>query len=311
MINKINKFSTLENIIKETPEYFFKKYYKDDLKDYNFKNCGGLRTKGKFKKTSINKPLITIITVCYNSETFLEKTIKSVLAQKYNNIEYIIIDGDSNDATVSIIKKYEEYIDFWVSEKDDGIYDAINKGILLSSGSIIGILNSNDIYTEDALILVKNYFTKNEIDVLFGTVKKDRILSGFNKNKIFWKFNIYPAHSSGFFITQNAQMLSGLYDLKFKLHSDYDLIFRIIDKLKLKGVATKRDELIGIFNTEGISSKESSIDYFIEEFKIRKKNNQNIFFLIFLFANKVIYHHLCKIYFIKKIFYSLRKKINF
>jgi len=311
MTKEIYNFSTLQNITKETPKYFHEKYYNNKGSKFNFLNFGGLRTKGKFKKTQIGKPLITIITVCYNSELVLEKTIKSVLNQDYHNIEYILVDGSSNDKTIDIIKKYETSIDFWVSEPDLGIYNAMNKGILLSSGDIIGILNSNDTYTENALATVSNYFINNEIDFLFGSVMKERLLSGFNKNKISWKFNIYPAHSSGFFISQNSQIAAGLYDEKFKLHADYDLIFRLTEKLKLKGLATKRDELIGIFSADGISSKENSYSYFLEEFKIRKKNNQNIFFLILLFVIKIVYHNLNKINFIKKIFSVIRKKINY
>ena len=99
------------------------------------------------------------------------------------------------------------------------------------------------------------------------------IKPGFHMNKIVWKFNIYPAHSSGFFISQRAQMITGLYDENFTLHSDYDLMYRIICKHKLKGMAMDRDHITGIFNNFGKSSKENKFSYFYEEFKIRKKNN--------------------------------------
>jgi hypothetical protein len=87
---------------------------------------GGLRIKGYFKKSLDNKPSISIITVVYNGEKYLEETIKSVITQTYDNVEYIIIDGGSTDGTLDIIKKYEDYIDYWVSEKDGGMYNAIN-----------------------------------------------------------------------------------------------------------------------------------------------------------------------------------------
>ncbi len=311
MTNDNYNYSTLRNIVKDAPKYFYEKYLENQKKSFQFLNKGGLRTQGKFKISKNDKPLITIITVCYNSELFIEKTIKSVLTQNYDNIEYIIIDGNSNDKTLQIIKKYDQYLDFWISETDTGIYDALNKGILLSSGDIIGVLMSNDVYVKDALTIVKNYFVNEKVDFLFGTVRKDRLLSGFNKKKISWKFNIYPAHSAGFFISQKSQIKVGLYDNQFKLHADYDLIYRLICKLNLNGLATKKNELIGIFDTEGISSKEKKYQYFWEEFKIRKKNKQNIFFLIILIPIKILHHYISKIRLFRAILLLLRKKINY
>ena len=95
---------------------------------------GGLRLRGKYKVTTPNKPLISVVTVVFNGELFLEETILSVLNQTYDNIEYIIIDGGSTDETVDIIKKYEYAIDYWVSEIDEGIYDAMNKGGKVAEG---------------------------------------------------------------------------------------------------------------------------------------------------------------------------------
>jgi glycosyltransferase len=91
---------------------------------------------------------ITIITVTYNSSNFLEDCIQSVIQQDYQDIEYIIIDGGSTDGTLSIIKKYEPHISKWISEKDEGMYDAINKGMKLATGEVIGILNSHHIKTQ-------------------------------------------------------------------------------------------------------------------------------------------------------------------
>ena len=96
-------------------------------------------------------PKISIITVCYNSEKYLEETIQSVLRQNYQNVEYIIIDGGSTDNTVSIIDKYRQYITYFVSEPDNGISDAFNKGIRVATGDVIGIINSDDLLEEGAL----------------------------------------------------------------------------------------------------------------------------------------------------------------
>ena len=92
---------------------------------------------------------ISIITVCYNSQKTIEKTIKSVLSQSYKNFEYIIIDGGSTDNTIEIIKKYKKKIDVFKSKKDKGIYDAINKGIKYSTGSVVSILHSDDIFYDN------------------------------------------------------------------------------------------------------------------------------------------------------------------
>ena len=99
-----------------------------------------------------NKPLVSIVTVVYNGENFLEETIKSVINQTYENIEYIIIDGGSTDGTVDIIKKYEDKINYWVSEKDAGIYDAMNKGIEAFKGDYINFLNAGDSYVNNEVL---------------------------------------------------------------------------------------------------------------------------------------------------------------
>ena len=101
----------------------------------------------RIKKKNVNvKPFFSIITVVLNNEKFIEQTIKSVLNQKYKNFEYIIIDGGSTDSTIEIIKKYEKKIDYWVSGKDKGLYDAFNKGMSVAKGEFIGIINSDDLY---------------------------------------------------------------------------------------------------------------------------------------------------------------------
>tara|TARA_B100001057_G_scaffold500626_1_gene616730 strand:+ start:1962 stop:2882 length:921 start_codon:yes stop_codon:yes gene_type:complete len=133
---------------------------------------GGLRTKGWIKENDIeNKlPLFSIITVVYNRSKFIERCIRSVLNQTYQNIEYIIIDGKSNDGTLKIIKSYEEYLDLWTSEQDEGIYDAINKGINYSNGFTL-MLHSDDCLADENVLLniSKGILSNNEI--IFGSVK--------------------------------------------------------------------------------------------------------------------------------------------
>ena len=149
----------------------------------------------------MKNPKISIITVVKNNKSYIEKNILSLLSQKYKNYEHIIIDGGSTDGTLEIIDKYKKSISSFVSEKDQGIYYAMNKGIDLASGDIIGILNSDDYFYDDALDIVKSYFEKNqEIDFLFGSVHKFFIRHGFYPSKIHWTFNFYTTHSVGFFI---------------------------------------------------------------------------------------------------------------
>ena len=116
-----------------------------------------------------NKKKITIITVVKNAEDKLENCIKSVLNQNYKNLEYIIIDGNSSDGTKLIINKYKSHLSKIVMEDDNGIWNAMNKGIKIAEGEIIGFLNSDDYYFENTLEIVNSYFSKNNIDFLFCT----------------------------------------------------------------------------------------------------------------------------------------------
>ena len=137
----------------------------------NREDKGGLRTQGYLKKSFDDKPLVSIVTVVYNGEVFLEKTIQSVINQSYSNIEYIIIDGGSTDETVDIIKKYEDRIDYWVSEIDSGIYDAMNKGIDLASGDWINFMNAGDSFVGCNVLLNLNYFLSDiNYDIIYGDV---------------------------------------------------------------------------------------------------------------------------------------------
>lgn len=113
---------------------------------------------------------ISVITVCLNSAKTIERTIRSVRNQKYHDLEYIVIDGESTDGTVEIIKRYEEFISYWTSEKDDGLYDAMNKGLAKSTGEVIAFLNSDDWYEKDTLAKVSEYFKKYHPMVLAGRV---------------------------------------------------------------------------------------------------------------------------------------------
>ena len=181
----------------------------------------------------MKKQKISIITVTKNSEKYLEKNILSMHNQSYKNYEHIIIDGGSKDKTLDIIHKHRKKIKYFISEKDKGLYDAMNKGIKKSSGNIIGILNSDDVYYKDALKIVNKYFNKySKIDFLFGSVYKYKLLHGYYPEKIKWSFGFYSTHSVGFFIKKKSHKKAGYYNIKYKYSADYDLFYRLIVKKK-------------------------------------------------------------------------------
>ena len=230
---------------------------------------------------------ITIITVVKNSEKTIERSIKSVIDQNYDNIEYIVIDGASEDKTLDILNKYKKKINILISEKDNGIWDAMNKGLNLASGDIVGFLNADDFYYTDCLQIVNKYFEKNSIDFLFGTVMKYKLMHGFKPSIIKWSFGFYTSHSVGFFIKTDKHRLVGNYNSKY-LSADLDFFYKMIVKFKLIGLATKKDEILGRFDKGGFSSKINYIKHLKDLNQIRLDNNQNFLFVYFLFVIKIL-----------------------
>ena len=233
------------------------------------------------------KKKITIITVVKNAENTLENCIKSVLSQNYNNLEYIVIDGNSSDRTKEIINKYKNNISRIIIEDDDGIWDAMNKGIKLADGEIIGFLNSDDYYFNNTLEIVNNYFSKNNIDFLFGSVEKYKLMHGYSSWKIHFSFGFYTSHSVGFFINRKKHLDIGLYNKKY-LSADLDFFYKMIVKFKLRGMGSKKDEIFGKFTKGGFSSKINYVDHLLDLNKIRIDNKQNSIIVYFLFFIKII-----------------------
>ncbi len=188
---------------------------------------------------------VSIITVCYNSEKYIEFAIQSVLNQDYKNIEYIIIDGNSKDKTLEIVKSYQNRISKIVSEKDKGIYDAMNKGIMAATGDIIGILNSDDIYLNNNVISnVVNVFNSNKTQSIFADIM---YVERENTDNVirYWKSNSYkqgafrkgwhPAHPT-FFVRKEVYDKYGIFNLEFPLAADFELMLRFLERYQISSI---------------------------------------------------------------------------
>jgi len=182
-----------------------------------------------------NFPLVSIITPCRNSETYIEETILSVINQTYPNIEYIVVDGGSTDATLEIIRRYEASITRWTSEPDEGMYQAINKGMSRVRGDIVAYLNSDDLYYPDAISKVVEFFEANpSVDLVYGDLD---FIEGDGKKLYTW---IYPNFNLKRFTAANCMMIGqpaaswrrslmdeiGLFDESMKMASDFDFFIR-------------------------------------------------------------------------------------
>ncbi len=236
------KYSTTKLLTKEKPVVENKLEDKFETvlflpEGENRKGEGGLRTKGYFKKSYENKPLISIITVVFNGEKYLEQTIQSVINQSYDNVEYIIVDGGSTDGTVDIIKKYEEQIDYWVSEEDKGIYDAMNKGIDLVTGDWINFMNASDGFVDEKVLIKVFNDNITNVDLIYGAiVLKDENMKSitnvypkkFNRfNLLFWGTGTL-CHQAMFINKRRMEY----YSLNFGLKGELSWYFSLVKKIK-------------------------------------------------------------------------------
>ena len=238
-----------------------------------------------------NFKTFSIITPVLNNKDKLKRTIDSIKKQNFKDFEIIVVDGGSTDGTKEFIEK-EKIIEKKISEIDKGIYYAINKGIKISNGKYINTINAGDEYfSENSLNIIKDYFDKNpEISFVFGAVKKNKVYHKYEPSKMNWSFNFYPAHSGGFFVKKETHDKIGLYNLKYKCSSDYDFFWRLIKTNKYKGISTKKNELISVFEPGGYSSKLSFFEHVIEETLIRINNKQNKLIVLIIFFLRCLIH---------------------
>jgi glycosyltransferase involved in cell wall biosynthesis len=184
---------------------------------------------------------VSIITVTYNSASTIRHTLESVSRQVYPDIEHIIVDGKSQDDTCEIIRSFS-HVNNWVSEHDNGLYDAINKGIRISTGDIIGVLHSDDFFpNENVVSRIAEIFREKKADAVFGDVafvkpaKLDKIIRHYSSRKFHpnkFAYGYMPAHPS-FYVKRKCYDDFGLYKLDYKIAADYELLMRFMHKHRI------------------------------------------------------------------------------
>lgn len=243
---------------------------------------------------------ISIITVCYNSESTIRDTIESVISQSYPNIEYIIIDGGSQDSTLNIIKEYKNKIYKYISEADHGIYDAMNKGISVSTGDIVGILNSDDFFYSDSTVadIATAFELNKKVDLVYGDVvfvnsvdtnKVVRFYSSKSFKPYKLRFGWMPPHPASF-ITRSSYENIGKYSLEYKISSDYEFFVRMLLVHKLNYV--RINKIIVNMRVGGVSTSGLKNSWLLNSEIVKAcKNNAvytNIFFILLKLPFKIL-----------------------
>jgi len=245
-----------------------------------------------------NKPLkISVITVTYNSAATLADTLNSVRQQDYPHVEHILVDGGSTDGTVDIIRSYP-HVAKWISEKDKGLYDAINKGIQMAEGDVVGILNSDDFFpANDIMSKIAGAFAANKVDAVFGDIafvrpgRLDKIVRLYSSRKFTprrFAYGYMPAHPS-FYVSKRCYDAMGLYKFDYKIAADYELLMRFIYKHKIPYFYLP--EILVYMRTGGVSNKNVLSRYVLnkEIIKACKENgvNTNMAVLSLKYLNKI------------------------
>ena len=260
------------------------------------------------------QPLVSIVTVVYNGEKYLKQTIESVIGQTYTNIEYIIIDGGSTDGTLSIIKQYEEHISYWVTEPDKGLYDAMNKGIGVASGALIGMINSDDWYEPTTVELVVEAYAHNPNCHIFHGDRYDILESGekklykFNPSALKLMYFRMTFNHPSMFVTQE-EYREHRYNSDLRSVADFQFVLEAFMKDRSKFCYIERP--LSNYRLGGISAHLNRRDTLRESFLARKNAGfsllPNIFSVLVRLASWVVKYFL-KIF--KKFQYAVRPSEN-
>ena len=252
---------------------------------------GGTRLGTHFdRKLNTDEPLVSVITICLNTEKTLEQTIQSVINQTYNSIEYLIIDGGSTDSTLDIIRKYDNQIDYWVSEPDGGTSDAINKGIQLSCGALIGILCADDFYEENAVEIIMRAYSADTPKIYHGNLT--RIDAHTGESTFLQKppedlrklFQGCAVNTPATFVDRRICKVHGLFDRDYKFADDHEFLLRVF----VAGVEFKYIPRNITFMREGGRSHKHYIQACLESFNLSVKYGYPVMKAFFVFLATIL-----------------------
>ena len=244
---------------------------------------------------------VSIITICYNRKATIAKAIESVLSQDYPNIEYIVIDGNSQDGTKAIIEKYASQISIYISEPDKGMYDALNKGLALATGDIIGLMHSDDEFYDTTVLsqIVAAFQNNLDTEGVYGDgiyvsndaeerVIRDRIGGAFSRKKI--KMGWLPLHPT-VYLKRTVLKKYGFYNLDFKIASDTEFLLRYLYKYQIK--MTYLNAYFVKMRMGGLSTNSKrSLEVLLEDYRIYKYHRLSAWRVVFLKKNIALKQYL-------------------
>lgn len=242
---------------------------------------------------------VSVITVCYNSEKFIADTLNSVIKQSYPGLEYIVVDGNSSDNTVNIIRSFGNRISQWVSEPDKGLYDAMNKGILLATGDVLGFLHSDDFFSDEKVVgRIAETFEKTGADSVFGDIRfvdmvnTGKVLTSRNAGEFRrWKmlFGWHPPHPA-FYVKRELILKHGLFDTFYNISADYEMMLRLLIVNRI--TAAYIPEVLVKMRVGGVSNRtmENVRHKWVEDYLALRKNHFGNPLTIFLKTMRPVAH---------------------